>query len=161
MNTAGDQSARQGCICKEDTDLKRTLKAGWDRAVPSMDPTLQRCSGSTLHPTDVFPYSSPHPNSPKRCPTCNTRMLYTFSQQKTAFCPIFSVSGRADPIGPLTTSMKTRDVSISSHRFNTDEATKKLLQSLSLQAYTALSCKILMVCTLFIFVKQISKKMEG
>lgn len=54
----------------------------------------------------------------QRCPTCDTKMLYTFSQQKTAFCPIFSVSGRADPIGALTTSTKTRDVNISSQRFN-------------------------------------------
>lgn len=123
---AGDQSARQGHMCKEDTDLTRTSKAGWDRVVPYMDPTPSEMQWFHLAPHRcVLLLISPFPAAPK-VSHVGPKIIYTLSKWKTAFYPIFSVSGRADPIGPLTTFMKTRDAStnISGQGFITDEATK-------------------------------------
>lgn len=56
------------------------------------------------------------------------------------------------------------NINISGQGFDTHEATKNYCNqtlSLSLQVYITWSCKILKACTLFIFLKQISKKMEG
>lgn len=127
----------------------------------------------TMDPLFPIHLGSPTPSSlpafPKAELTCagHRKRFYRLCRWVAVFCLIFPALWRQDAKAPSIVSTKTRNVLTLTSVVKDSTLTKpqknccNLKLSLSLQVYITLSSKILRVCTLFIFLKQISKKMEG
>lgn len=163
------QLIRGECIDSEDADLESTWKAGG--TVWSLHGScLSRGTMDPLFPMHMgFPTPSSLPASPEAELTCagHRKRFYRLCRWAAVFCLIFPVLWRQDAKAPSIASTKTRNVLTLTSVVKDSTLTKpqknccNLTLSLPLQVYITLSCKILRVCTLFIFLKQISKKMEG
>lgn len=163
------QLIRGECMDSEDADSESTWNAGWDSVVPPWILPLNRYNGSTFPHAHGLSYPSSLPAFPKAELTCagHRKRFYRLCRWVAVFCLIFPALWRQDAKAPSIVSTKTRNVLTLTSVVKDSTLTKpqknccNLTLSLSLQVYITLSCKILRVCTLFIFLKQISKKMEG